>query len=194
LQQLGTTARPAAAPGSYSANWGTVPRSGGVCSIIVLVSARQPVYCDAVGTTKRRRVIVIASLVSAMILIVIAVVAVRAWSVENQREKTAASFAVLRAVDRRIDLPEAIPNMKRVEAGVQVRPLGEGPGPTITYSFPAESTPDWHARVKAAVERAGYGSGDEPWIFRVHGRTVSVTTTFAAPATDGRNYITISID
>ncbi|AMM19741.1 hypothetical protein AX769_05750 [Frondihabitans sp. PAMC 28766] len=115
----------------------------------------------------------------------------RVWSNVNERTQTAAAFSALRIVDKRIDLPSEIPDTTRTESGLAVRRGGSGNGPTIVYSFAAADTPDWEARFHAAMYRAGYGKGDEPWSLRVRGYDVTVLS--AGPDdSNGRVYISIS--
>jgi hypothetical protein len=143
-----------------------------------------------VGMRRRTRVVLIVSMT--VVALVGAAGGVRVWDDANQREKTAEAFAAMRVVDRRINLPNVIPEARRTESGVEVRPLGEGPGPDITYSFNASATPDWRGRIDRAMDRAGYGSEGEPWMTRVHGWPVDVSTTDPSVESGGTAYLVIS--
>jgi hypothetical protein len=138
----------------------------------------------------RRRLLVAAVVVVALVA---AVAGFQSWSAANQRARTAAAFAVLDTADRRIDLRHVFPDAKRSESGVEVRLLGEGPGPVVSYSFSASSTPDWKTRLNQAMERAGYGSDGEPWIFPIRGWSVLVMTAGGDDEDSGRVYVTISV-
>lgn len=113
------------------------------------------------------------------------------WSAVNQREQTAAAFAVLDTADRRLDFRQIFPNAHRSQTGVEVRTLGEGPGPVVSYSFAASSVADWKMRLDAAMIRAGYG-GDEPWVFQIHGWSVIVVASDPDVESGGRVTVTIS--
>jgi hypothetical protein len=141
------------------------------------------------GMKRRARVLLVTSTVIVALLALVC--GYEIWSAVNQREKTAAAFAVLDTADRRIDLRHVFPNAKRSKSGVEVRPLGEGPGPVVSYSFAASSTPDWKMRLNEAMNRAGY-SGEEPWIFQNHGWSVVVLAADPDVDSGGRVYVTIS--
>jgi hypothetical protein len=121
-----------------------------------------------------------------------AVAGVRVWFEANQREKTAEAFAAMRVVDRQIDLRTVIPDARRTENGVEVRPLGDGPAPDITYSFAASATPDWKTRIDEAMEQAGYGSVGGPWTIQVHDWPVGVSTTGPNADNGGTAYLVIT--
>jgi hypothetical protein len=154
-----------------------------------LSEPRQALVCGLMGMKRRARVLLITSTVIVALLALVGGFGI--WSAVNQREKTAAAFAVLDTADRRIDLRHVFPNAHRSKSGVEVRPLGEGPGPVISYSFAASSIPDWKMRLDDAMKRAGH-SGEAPWIFQIHGWSVIVLAADADVESGGRVYVTIS--
>ncbi|PYY40879.1 hypothetical protein DEJ32_05840 [Curtobacterium sp. MCPF17_046] len=142
------------------------------------------------GMRRRTRIVLVASI--ALLTIVGAAVGVRVWFDTNQREKTDAAFTAMRVVDQRIDLRSVIPDARRTETGVAVRPLGAGPGPSINYAFDAAATPDWKARVGKRMEAAGFGENGEPWFTQVGDEPVSVTMSGATAGGGGPVYLVMS--
>lgn len=95
------------------------------------------------------------------------------------RNDTADVFAAMGSVDKRIDLPRAIPDMKRSQWGIADHPWNPADDPTIMYSVDPTKTPDWLVRLHAAMGHAGYGSINDydSWQMPSRGYEVSVDTT-----------------
>ncbi|WP_146243993.1 hypothetical protein [Curtobacterium sp. MCBD17_013] len=144
------------------------------------------------GMRTRSRVLLIVSVVLVVLALVGgAVVGVKAWYAHDQREKTAAAFAAMPVVDRRIDIQSVIPGAKRRESGVAVRL--EGPGPVVSYSFKVSATPDWKACIDQAMERAGYGRVGDPWTIQVRDLVVTVTTSDPSAGNGGTAFLLMSV-